>query len=208
MHSVLYTIGHSNHKIEDFIGLLRTHEISCIVDVRSAPYSRYCPQFNQDPLALALRTANIEYMYLGDRLGARPTNANCYDGGHVNFEYLARTEEFRLGLDRLIKTASEYRLAMMCAEKEPLHCHRCILICRNLRDRTLSIKHILADGTIEDHADTERRLVKMLKIEPTLFEPQTTRADLIEQAYDRQAGNISHNSETQETGAAHDTPKP
>ena len=206
--NILYTIGHSNHELADFISLLHTHGVNCVADVRSSPYSRYCTQFNRETLHSALRQAGLKYIYMGDRLGARPGNANCYDGGHVNFEYLARTEEFKLGLDRLIKTASEYRLAMMCAEKEPLHCHRCILICRHLRGRGLSIKHILADGSIEDHADTESRLVKMMKIEPTLFEPQTTQADLIEQAYDRQAGNISHDSEPQETGAANDTPKP
>ena len=77
--SALYTIGHSNHKIEDFIDLLKMHEISCIVDVRSAPYSRYCPQFNLDMLTLDLRAADIEYMYLGDKLGARPASADCRD---------------------------------------------------------------------------------------------------------------------------------
>lgn len=207
MHNTLYTIGHSNHKIDDFIGLLRTHEISCIVDVRSAPYSRYCPQFNQDLLALALQAADIEYMYQGDKLGARPANGRCCDGNRVDFESLAKTEEFKSGLARLIEAASQSRLAVMCAEKDPLECHRAILICRHLRNRTLSIKHILADGAIEDHADAERRLVKMLKIEPNLFEQEKTQADLIEQAYDRQAAIISHDIES-EVSTTQQTAKP
>jgi len=208
MHNTLYTIGHSNHKIEDFIGLLRAHEISCIADVRSAPYSRYCPQFNQDLLALALRATDIEYMYLGDRLGARLANGHCCDVNRVDFECLTKTEEFKSGLARLIESASQNRLAIMCAEKDPLECHRSILICRHLRDHTLSIKHILADGGIEDHSDAERRLIRMLKIEPNLFEQEKTQADLIEQAYDQQAAIISHDTESEVSTTTHGTVKP
>ena len=201
--NTLYTIGHSNHKIEDFIRLLKTHEISCIVDVRSAPYSRYCPQFNQDMLALDLRATDIEYIYLGDSLGARPPNTECSNGNRVDFECLAKTEEFKAGIDRLIEAASHNRLALMCAEKEPLQCHRTILICKHLRTHTLSIKHILADGGIENHADAERRLVRMLKIEPNLFEPEKTQADLIQQAYDSQAAIISHDTEAEPSTTYH-----
>ncbi|MBL7152832.1 MAG: DUF488 domain-containing protein [Phycisphaerae bacterium] len=206
--NTLYTIGHSNHKIDDFIHLLRLHEITCIMDVRSTPYSRYSPQFNHKPLALALRTAGIEYTYLGDRLGARPDNTHCSGANHVNFEYLAQTEAFKSGLARLIEVASEYRVALMCAEKEPLQCHRCILICRHLKPYTFCIKHILADGSTENHGDTEHRLIMMLKIEPTLFEPTKTDADLIEQAYDRQAEIISYNSESEISTTTHNTVKP
>lgn len=203
--NILYTIGHSNHTWDEFIHLLTSHGVACIVDVRSNPYSRYCPQFNQDSLALALPAADINYVFLGDQLGARPTDPQCYDKNHVNFDYLAHTEEFKLGLSRLIEAASQSCVAVMCAEKEPLECHRCILICRHLKDRNLCIKHILADGSVEDHSDTERRLVRMLKIEPTLFEPARTTADFIEQAYDRQARNISYDLESEVSEATRDT---
>jgi len=198
--NILYTIGHSNHRLDDFTRLLASHGVTCIVDVRSNPYSRYCPQFNQESLAVALHDADIKYIYLGDQLGARPSDAQYFDENHVNFEYVAQTEEFKLGLSRLIDAASEYRVAIMCAEKEPLECHRCILICRHLKDRNLCIKHILVDGGIEDHYDTERRLIRMLKIEATLFEPTKTIADFIEQAYDQQARNISYDSESEVSG--------
>jgi len=203
----LYTIGHSNNTIEDFILMLEAHGVTCVADVRSAPYSRYCPQFNRDPLARALRTARIDYKFLGDRLGARPNNPNCYDGDHVNLEQVAQTEEFKSGLKHLIDAASHHRIALMCAEKEPLECHRCILICRRLKGCNLDIKHILADGAVEDHAETERRLVKMMKIEPTLFEPQKTEADFIQQAYDKQAQKISHAPDSQASATTQDTLK-
>jgi len=198
--NILYTIGHSNHRLDDFTRLLASHGVTCIVDVRSNPYSRYCPQFNQESLAVALQTAGIQYKYLGGQLGARPSDAHCYTGNHANLEHVAQTEEFELGLSHLIDVASEYRVAIMCAEKEPLECHRCILICRHLKDHNLCIKHILADGSIEDHADTERRLVRMLKIEATLFEPAKTIADFTEQAYDQQARNIAYDSESEVSG--------
>jgi uncharacterized protein (DUF488 family) len=193
--NILYTIGHSNHKIEDFIALLNRYEVTCIADVRTAPYSRYCPQFNKDALAAALQAAGIAYMFLGKELGGRPGDPSCYEKGGVNLQHTAETEKFKNGLQRLIVAASEHHVALMCAEKEPLECHRTILICRYLKGHNLCIRHILQDGSIEDHIDTERRLVKMLKIEPSLFEPLKTEHDLIEQAYDHQAQKISYQPE-------------
>jgi uncharacterized protein (DUF488 family) len=86
----------------------------------------------------------------------------------------------------------------MCAEKDPIECHRFILICRNLKNSGLHIKHILSDGSIEDNVDTERRLIKVLKIEPTLFEPAKTEDELTDQAYHQQANNIAYDSSAQE----------
>ncbi|MCJ7778227.1 MAG: DUF488 domain-containing protein [Sedimentisphaerales bacterium] len=196
--NILYTIGHSNHKIEDFISLLKMHGINCIADVRSTPYSHYNTQFNREFLASELRNANMEYIYLGKQLGARPGDAHCYNGNSVNFEYLAKTEQFHSGLEHLTDISSKYRVALMCTEKDPIECHRFILICRNLQNSGLHIKHILSDGSIEDNSDTERRLIKMLKIEPTLFDPTKNQAELIDQAYEQQANNISYDSTVQE----------
>jgi uncharacterized protein (DUF488 family) len=195
---ILYTIGHSNHKLEDFISLLKTHNINCVVDVRSTPYSNYNTQFNREPFAIELRNANIEYIYLGNQLGARPSDAHCYNGNCVAFECIAKTEQFHVGLEHLADISSKYRVALMCAEKDPIECHRFILVCRNLKRFGIHIKHILSDGSTEDNGDTERRLVRMLKIESTLFEPTKTQAELIRQAYEQQGNNISYNSTVQE----------
>ncbi len=193
--NILYTIGHSNHTINNFIGLLERHKINMVVDVRSAPYSRYCSQFNKNDISSSLEAVNIQYMFLGRKLGARPDVPECYEGGCVNFKRIAERKEFKDGLGLLLEGIEKHHIALMCAEKEPLECHRTVLICRKLKEHNLSIKHILEDGRIEDHHDTERRLVKMLKIEPTLFEPGKKESDLIEQAYDQQSQNISHRSE-------------
>ena len=186
--NILYTIGHSNHTIENFIALLKRYGVTCIADARSAPYSRHCPQFNRESLALALQDANIEYMYLGKELGARRVDGYSYDTDRLSFEQIAKTEEFKTGLQRLIAATSEHRVALMCAEKDPLQCHRMILISRHLKKHKVQIKHILADGNIEEHTEAEHRLVGMLKAEPALFESTET----IEQAYDHQAKKICH----------------
>ena len=193
--NILYTVGHSNHTITIFIDLLQRHKINIIVDVRSVPYSRYCTQFNKKNLSAALQEVNIHYIFLGKELGARPDDPACYEGGFVNFKWILKRNEFKDGLRRLLEVVEKYRVAMMCSEKEPLDCHRTILLCRMLSKYNIPIKHILEDGRVEDHNDTERRLVKVLKIEPTLFEAEKTESNLIEQAYDQQSQNISHASE-------------
>jgi len=186
--SILYTIGHSNHTIEDFIALLKRYGVTCIADVRSAPYSRYCPQFNKGALATSLQAAGITYMFLGKELGARPDDPCCYEGGFVNFQEIAKREKFKRGIERLLADISRHVVALMCAEKDPLQCHRMILISRYLKKHKVQIKHILADGNIEEHTEAEHRLVGMLKAEPALFESTET----IEQAYDHQAKKICH----------------
>jgi uncharacterized protein (DUF488 family) len=196
--NILYTIGHSNHRIEDFLGLLKRNGINCIADVRSTPYSHYNVHFNRELLEIELRKASIEYVYFGDQLGARPSSVRCYNGNCVNFEYLAKTVQFHTGLEHLADITSKYRVALMCAEKDPIECHRFILVCRNLKASGFHIKHILADGSIEDNSDTECRLVRVLKIEPTLFDPTKTQAELIDQAYEQQANNISYDYSEQE----------
>jgi len=178
--------------------LLKEHGVNCIADVRSTPYSHYNTQFNREYLESELRDANIEYIYLGNQLGARTGDAHCYNGNSVNFEYLAKTEEFHIGLEHLTDISSKYQVALMCAEKDPIECHRFILICRNLKNSGFHIKHILSDGSIEDNVDTERRLIKVLKIEPTLFEPTKTQDELTDQAYQQQANNIAYDSSAQE----------
>ncbi len=197
-HNILYTIGHSNNTISHFIALLKRHKINMVVDVRSLPYSRYCSQFNKNVISAALQAVNIKYIFLGKELGARPDVPECYEGGCVDFKWIAGRKEFKDGLQLLLTDIGKYHTVLMCAEKEPLECHRTVLICRKLKEHNLSIKHILEDGRIENHHDTERRLVKMLKIEPTLFEPEKKESDLIEQAYNQQSQNISHRSEETE----------
>ena len=164
MEKRVFTIGHSNHAVEAFVALLRLHGVTALGDVRSRPYSRYNPQFNRENLAESLRAAGISYVFLGDELGARSENPACYEAGRVQFGKLSETEEFKAGLERVRKGAAEFCLALMCAEKEPLECHRTILVSRHVEALGIEVQHIHADGMLESHAEAMERLRKMLKL--------------------------------------------
>jgi len=164
----LFTIGHSTHTAEHFIGLLQQHDITAIGDVRSQPYSRHNPQYNRESIAAVLKQHRIAYVFLGAELGARSDDADCYaTSGKVRYARLAAAPAFQRGLARLRRGMREYSVALMCAEKDPLICHRTILIARQLRAEC-AIKHILADGGIETQAEAEARLMRVLNIGPDL----------------------------------------
>ncbi len=186
--NTLFTIGHSNHTFERFLDLLHQHHISAVADVRSSPYSRLYPHFKRASLKSALARAGIIYEFLGKELGARPDDRSCFVNGRVSYELLAARPEFGQGLNRVRQSMNSYRLVLMCAEKDPLECHRMILICRHLRSPGLMIHHILADGSLEANEAAERRLCKRLKLQPNLFDSEPK---VIEQAYERQAERIA-----------------
>lgn len=162
----IYTIGHSNHPLEHFLGLLRRHGITALADVRSTPYSRFNPQFRRDALATVLGKNGVEYVFLGEQLGARSKDRSCYgEGGRVSYARLAASELFRQGIERLLELAHIHRVALMCAEKDPLDCHRTILVTRELVKQRASVMHILAAGEVESHTDAMARLRRKLKIQ-------------------------------------------
>src|SRR5215471_13851987 len=132
MPEAVYTIGHSTHSLPRFLELLGQHAITAVCDVRSQPYSRLHPQFNRGQLRDALRAAGSRYVFLGKELGARSTDKSCYCNGQVQYGRLAATDEFKHGLERVTKGSRAYRVALMCAERDPLHCHRAILVARQL----------------------------------------------------------------------------
>jgi len=189
----VYTIGHSNHRAAAFVALLRGADVTAVADVRSVPYSRRHPQFNKREFDVSLRAAGIAYVFLGDRLGARPKDRGCYRGGRADYRLIAGTEAFRDGLRRVEEGAERYRIALMCAEREPLDCHRTVLVARHLQRRGARVVHILADGTTEPNEATERRLLKLTCLETTdLFDaPKDARA-AVEQAYDRRGDEICY----------------
>lgn len=188
---MIYTIGHSNHPIERFLGLLQPHAITAVADVRSTPYSRFNPQFRREKLQAALASVGIQYVFLGQELGARSQDPACYDSeGRVSYAKLARTELFRKGIARLKTGLADHRISLMCAEREPLECHRTILVARELVREGVEVTHILGDGSLEPHAHALQRLAATLKLGGgDLFSDS---ADLIEQAYDLQAARIAY----------------
>lgn len=164
----IFTIGHSNHSIETFIELLKQHAVTAVADVRSSPYSRRFPHFNQAYFKKALKTADIAYVPLGDNLGARPQDQSCYVEGIARYELIAATEAFTTGLDRLIKGIEKYQITLMCAEQDPIVCHRAILVCPHLKNTGLKIQHIHKNGELEPHESLEARLLKLHNLDKLL----------------------------------------
>jgi uncharacterized protein (DUF488 family) len=186
----IYTIGHSTHPQDRFIGLLRQHGITALCDVRSRPYSRMNPQFNREELKRLLEEHGIAYVFLGKELGARSEDPACYENGKVQYDRLAQTDLFRQGLDRVWKGTKDYRIALMCAEKEPLECHRAILVARHLALLGIDVRHIHADGRLEGHEAAVNRLRQLFRLqEEDLFR---SREEMLAEAYQRQEDRIAH----------------
>ena len=164
--------------------------MSAVADVRSAPYSRFNPQFNREPLTESLESEGIRYVYLGHELGGRSDDPACCEDGRVRYDRVAETESFRSGLDRVVDGAARYRIALMCAEKEPLDCHRTLLVARALDDQGVDVAHIRADGGLEPHQATMDRLLDIQKLpRDDLYR---TREELIATAVARQARRVAY----------------
>ena len=188
---MIYTVGHSNHPIERFIGLLQPHGITAVADVRSTPYSRFNPQFRKEKLQAALAAAGIQYVFLGEELGARSQDPAVYDAtGRVSYALLAKTDVFRRGIARLKTGMAEHRISILCAEREPLECHRTILVSRELVREGVPVSHILGDGSLEVHERAMQRLANNLKLpDADLFGNSDER---IERAQDLQAAKMGY----------------
>lgn len=194
----VFTIGHSTHSIETFVAMLRQQAISVVADVRSAPYSRFAPQFSRQPFSMHLRSIGVKYVFLGRELGARSEDPSCYEHGRVQYGRLAQTPLFRSGIERVVRGVGQFRLALMCAEREPLACHRTLLVARVLRERGLVVRHILAEGRVESHEATMERLLRLVRLpDEDLFKP---REALVAEAIARQEERIAFTDEKMAPG--------
>ena len=188
----MFTVGHSNHSLEAFLALLQQHGVEEVVDVRSSPYSRYVPHFNKNVLEGTLQKAGIAYVYLGGELGGRPSDPSCYDEfGQVMYNRVADTDLFNDALDLVMGTANDRRIALMCAEKEPLECHRTLLVARALAAGGVSVEHILADGGLENYNAAIDRLLYAFKL-PLNGDMFRTRDDVVAEALTLQAKKVRY----------------
>lgn len=197
----IFTIGHSNHDFEQFLVLLKQHDINLIADVRSTPQSRYAPHFDREILGPALKSAGIRYAFMGDVLGGRPTDKTCWEKDHVSYTKLMQHPPFQAGLERVLKgSESGLRIALMCSEREPIDCHRSLAITRALALRGVEIWHILGDGHLESQGYLEEaRLMKKFGLDsgPGLFESPE---ELIAKAYALQEEKVAYRRGETTTG--------
>ena len=179
---MVFTIGHSTHDIDDFIGLLKEHKVDCLIDVRSQPYSRIAPQFNKDRLSADLKNYEILYAHFEKEFGARHTKPSLLDADNkVDFDKVRASDNFREGIQRLRKALDlGYTIALMCSESNPFDCHRFSMISYQLREE-VEVSHILRDGSLKENSDLEKELLGQYnkKLNP-LFD---TEEQQIEKAY-------------------------
>jgi uncharacterized protein (DUF488 family) len=200
----LFSIGHSNHKIYAFISILQKHGVTAVADVRSYPYSRFLPQFNRASLQEFLAKEGIQYVFLGRELGARPSNQDCYVDGKALYERIAATDVFHEGIQRVQKGLKKHKISLMCAEKDPLTCHRAVLVCQHLRHLDIDINHILKNGDLESHEHLEERMLlkhgfkefsEAKEVQLSLFSQKNglpTREECLREAYQLQGNKIAY----------------
>lgn len=189
----MFTIGYSGLDMPGFTALLAQHGVAVVCDVRSTPFSRFKPDFSRGPFRRHLNAAGVKYVFLGRELGARPEDRGCYVGGQARYDRIAATEPFRLGLDRVRNGAATTRLALVCSERDPVECHRAILVAHRLPDLHEDIAHIHTDGRLETQGELDDRLVALhgLTPPPLLSAPgDADRARAL--AYDKQADAIAY----------------
>jgi uncharacterized protein (DUF488 family) len=156
----LFTIGHSNLDLEVFLAVLAQHHVQTLCDVRSGPASFRFPQFNREPLTAGLSSVGIRYEFLGETLGGRPSDPRVYrEDGLVDYVARRRASDFVEGIDRAVALSRASVTALMCAEEDPLQCHRFLMICPALLKRDITPEHIRRGGALESQRDAEDRLL-------------------------------------------------
>lgn len=179
--------------------MLKRHDIDVVADVRSMPFSRLNPQYDRDSLIETLKRSNMKYVFFGGKLGARTEDPSCHGpDGKVRYDRLAARKDFKLAIARLIEGARDHRIALMCAEKEPLDCHRAILVSQELYVKGCEVGHILDDGSLETHEVALERLLDAERIpRMDLFR---SKKELLDEALSRREGRIAHRARRTRTG--------
>lgn len=157
----VFTIGYTSFEIDKFIQILKKFNITCLIDVRSFPKSSYYKYFDDNNLSRLLKENNILYRNYKEEFGARQENKDFYNkDGYLDFNVFANSEQFNQGIDKIKKAqAMGYVVCLMCAEKDPINCHRTILIARNLDKKGFEVEHILATQETCSQKDIDKRLL-------------------------------------------------
>ena len=191
----LFTVGHSNLDFPEFVKLLRDSNVELLIDVRSQPHSSRFPQFSQPGFEKMLGEEGISYLSLGEELGGRPDDPDTYrSDGRVDYGKRRQSYAFRAGTERILAEIERRACALMCAEEDPLECHRFLMICPELVLMGIQPFHIRKGSKLEDQVAAENRLLELNGFGDvatcTLF-PQA-RAEALEEAYELQAGKFAY----------------
>jgi uncharacterized protein (DUF488 family) len=178
----IYTFGYSTHTFIELVNSIKNNNIDVAVDVRSVPYSKYTPQFNKESVKEGLLKEKIHYLHFGDEFGARRIEKEAYTNGKVDFQKVIKLPKFLKGIERINNGLEKnYHIVLLCTEKEPIDCHRFLLVSKVLKDLLhINIHHILFDGNIIEQNEVELKMIKQLNLHNSLFE---NNKDNLEKAY-------------------------
>lgn len=199
---MLYTIGHTNHSHEEFLKLLKQYSITYLLDVRSTPYSQYTCQFNKDVISEVLVANGIKYYYMGKFFGARPDDKSLYTSdNYLDFEKMRSSELFKKGLDNVMKGLDEgNNIVLMCTEKDPMDCHRAIMVSRGFALKGIEVNHILPDGKLQSQKELDERLLNLYYSDRNQISflsniSEIPEEDLLVEAYKKRNAEIGYHNE-------------
>jgi uncharacterized protein (DUF488 family) len=198
--NALYTIGHSNLTLPLFVFALQRHGVTLAVDVRSRPHSSRFPQFSQPEFELGLRDAGLGYLFLGEELGGRPDDPAAYRAdGLVNYRARRRSYGFRAGVERVLAELESRSVALVCAEEDPITCHRFLMICPELMAAGVAPQHIRRDAALESQQQAEDRLLAAVHFDDVRSDAlfASARAAALEDAYLAQSEKCAFRADPQ-----------
>ena len=200
MVNTVYTIGYSGFSIDDFVATLKKHKISLVVDVRSSPFSHHFPEYNKDTLEIYLKTHGIYYRNYAGAFGARQNDRKYYcKEGYLDFEVFSKAEPFLQGLKKLCNSMEQnYTFVLLCAEKDPICCHRTILVARAFYERGYNVVHLLTNGNSITQQEINTRLIEKYypnRDQMTFFDAPQDKDTLLKASYRKQNAEIGYRLE-------------
>ena len=199
MVDTIFTIGYSGFKTDDFIKTLKHNGISVVIDVRSLPYSQFYPDYNKEILCKILENHRIYYRNYAAEFGARQKEPRYYPDGYLDFELFSKSKNFLSGLEKLRRSMQQnYVIALMCGEKDPIKCHRTILVARAFYDAGYRVIHLLPEGETTTQEEIEERLLDEFfpdRGQINLFDSDLTPKESIDEVYKKQNERIGYRIE-------------
>lgn len=193
----LYSIGHSKHEFNKFLKMLKDNNIDYLLDVRSSPFSKYAETYNKDNLKDLLDQNGIVYWHMGGYFGARPEEKELYtQENYLDFEKVRAGKKFQDGVKSVLTGLNEGKnIVLMCTERDPMDCHRAIMVSKGFLDAGVNVKHILPDGSIETQKELENRMLE--KYFPyggqlSFIESETTEQERLEMCYRKRNKEIGY----------------
>ena len=198
----IFTIGYAGFEIDHFIKVIKEYQINSLIDVRSSPFSKYYSEYNKPLLQKTLQERGIIYRNYNREFGARQDDKMYYPNGYLDFSMFTRSMMFIEGMQKIIKAIPlGYRFVLMCSEKDPITCHRSIMIGKAFFNNGVSINHILSDGRIITQSEIETRLVDMYypdRDQLTLFGEQLSFEEMVKNSYKYQNEKIGYRIDSDE----------